>query len=86
MANYPQAAQRRSVLAAVVVSGGGSSSGAIECEKPPRLALIEVTDAAGLTKTITYGENGTLSSVLDENGNGYYFEYLYYKETRKYYA
>ncbi|MFZ1986961.1 MAG: hypothetical protein WAU91_21290, partial [Desulfatitalea sp.] len=67
-------------------SGGGGGSSSIACTPPPRLGLTSVTDALGRKKSITYDGDGAVSSVLDDEGKGYHFQFSYDTKTREYYA
>ena len=54
--------------------GGGTTSD-LDYLSPYRLKRI--ADAAGRVTNITYDDYGNVASVLDENGNGHFFEYDY---------
>jgi YD repeat-containing protein len=48
--------------------------------------LTEKTDAAGRKTFITMNSSGDVTRVFDSDGNGYYFEYDYDKNTKEYYT
>ena len=48
--------------------------------------ITRKTDVNGRTVNVTYDNGGYVYSVLDDRGNGKYFQYNYDKNTRQYYA
>ncbi|RJQ65600.1 MAG: hypothetical protein C4519_27615, partial [Desulfobacteraceae bacterium] len=47
----------------------------VECIVPPRLGLKKIVDPAGRQTILKYHSNGELTSVLDQEGNGYSYKY-----------